>query len=80
MGIMPIDFINLIRNGQNPQQLMLSFLEDRAKQNNPMAENMLNLAKDGKSDSIEAFARNYMKSQGKDFDKEFDLFRKRTGL
>lgn len=78
--MMPLDFINLIKSGQNPQQLMLSFLEQRAGENNPAAANILNMAKENKTEAIEQFARNYLKSQGKDFDTEFNSFRRKFGL
>lgn len=75
----PQDLIKMIKNGKNPQQLMLGILEKLA-QNNPMATNLLEMAKQGDSASLEQFARNYVKSQGKDFDTEFKAFRDTFGL
>jgi len=44
MNVNPMQLIAMIKNGQNPQQLMMSVLEDQAS-NNPMGVNLLNLAK-----------------------------------
>ena len=45
-----------------------------------MATNLLEMAKQGDSASLEQFARNYVKSQGKDFDTEFNAFKQMFGL
>lgn len=71
----PMELIQKIRQGQNPQQLMLSVLESRAA-SNPVYANLLAMAKDGRTNEIEAFARNVAKERGIDFDKEFSKFKK----
>ena len=42
--------------------------------------NLKNLAKEGRTADIERFARNLAESQGLDFDKEFNAFRRKFGL
>lgn len=37
----PMDFIAMIKNGQNPQQMMLNILQQG---NSPMSQNLFNLA------------------------------------
>ena len=71
----PMELIAQIRRGQNPQQLMLGILESQAAQN-PIYANLLQMAKDGRTADIEAFARNVAKEKGIDFDKEFSRFKK----
>lgn len=71
----PMELIMQIRQGKNPQQLMLGILEGGAAQN-PVFANLLQLAKDGRTADIEAFARNVAKEKGIDFDKEFSRFKK----
>lgn len=75
----PVDLIRMIKGGTNPQQLMLSVLEQRAS-GNPVYSNLVQLAKENKTAEIEQFARNLAQSQGIDFDKEFNAFRKNLGL
>jgi propanediol dehydratase large subunit len=75
----PNQLIQMIKSGKNPQQLMMSVLEMRA-QNSPIYQNLVTLAKENKTKDIEAFARNLAKEQGRDFDKEFNAFRKHYGL
>ncbi len=79
MNINPMQFINQIRSGQNPQQLMLNFLEQQAN-NNPMGQNLLNLARNNQTQDIEQFARNMFASNGRDFDSEFKRFKDTFGL
>ena len=75
----PNELIKMIKSGSNPQQLMLSVLEQQA-QGNPIYQNLMKLAKDGKTTEIEQFARNLAQAQGLDFDKEFNAFRQKMGL
>lgn len=75
----PIQLIQMIRQGRNPQQLLMSILEGEAK-NNPMGANLLTLAQRNDGRAIEQFARNFFESQGMDFDKEFNAFKKQMGL
>lgn len=75
----PIQLIQMIRQGRNPQQLLMSILEGEAK-NNPMSANLLALAQRNDGRAIEQFARNFFESQGMDFDTEFNAFKKQMGL
>ena len=63
----PLELVQMIKNGRNPQQLMLSVLDKQA-QSNPIYGNLKNLAKEGRTADIERFARNLAESQGLDFD------------
>jgi hypothetical protein len=53
---------------------------EQQSQNNPIANNLLNLAKNNQTAEIEQVARNMLKEQGKDFDKEFNDFKRMFGL
>lgn len=75
-NVNPANLIAQIKNGKNPQQLMLSILEGQAAQN-PIINNLLTMAKENRQNDIEAFARNLAKEQGVDFDKEFSQFKKK---
>lgn len=68
------DILSMIKNGGNPQQIMMNLLETQMK-GTPMGDNLINLAKSGNIQGIEEFARNYVKQNGKDFDQEFSAFR-----
>lgn len=71
----PMALIAQIRQGKNPQQLMMNILENQAA-NNPVYANLLTMAKEGRTADIEAFARNVAQEKGIDFDKEFNKFKK----
>ena len=75
----PIQLIQLIKNGRNPQQLMMGILQQGAA-NNPVYSNLMTLAQQNRTADIERFARNLAKERGIDFDKEFNAFRKYYGL
>lgn len=74
----PNRLIQMIRQGQNPQQLMLSILEGHA--GSPMGRNLLNLARNGQTQEIEKIARNLCRERGVDFDQEFTKFRRMLGM
>ena len=77
----PVDpnvLINLIKQGQNPQQLMLAVLQGQA--HTPLGKNLLNLAQSGRTDELEKVVRNlYTQQGGKDFDSEFQAFKRALG-
>lgn len=75
----PMQLIQAIKNGQNPQQLLMGILESQA-QSNPMSANLLELAKKKDGASIENIARNLCQSKGIDFDKEFSSFKQQLGV
>lgn len=74
-----MQIISLMKNGGDPQQMVLSMLEQQTE-NNPFAANLLQLAKGNKSGEIEQIARNLAKEKGIDFDTEFNNFKKTLGL
>lgn len=78
MPMNPMQIIQLIKSGQNPQQLALSLLEQRMG-GTPIGDNLLNLAQGNNTQAIEEFARNYCKQRGVDFDKEFTKFKNIIG-
>ena len=75
----PMQIIAMIKNGQNPQQLVLSLLENQMG-GTPMGNNLLQMARNGQSDDIEKFARNLFESRGLNFDKEFNSFKSQMGF
>ena len=46
MNVNPMQLIQLIKGGQNPQQLLMNILQQQG-QNNPVLNNAVNLAKQG---------------------------------
>ncbi len=78
-GMNPMQIIAMIKNGQNPQQLVLSMLENQMG-GTPMGDNLLTMARNGQSADIEKFARNLFESRGMDFDKEFTSFKSQMGF
>jgi hypothetical protein len=57
----------------------MSILEGQAG-TNPISANLLDMVKENRKGDIEQFARNYFASNGMDFDKEFNAFKKTYGL
>lgn len=74
-GLSPADIITMIRSGQNPQQVLINILEEGVAQTNPVAANLLDLAKNNRTADIERVARNLCAERGIDFDKEFGSFK-----
>ena len=78
-GINPLQIIGMIKNGQNPQSLMMSLLEKNMG-GTPMGDKLIKMARGGQTADIEKFARNLFESRGMDFDKEFNSFKSQMGF
>ncbi len=74
MNVNPIQLIQMIKGGQNPQQLIMNILQQQS-QSNPILSNAMNLARDGDASALETLARNLAAQRGLDFDKEFANFK-----
>lgn len=79
MVVNPMELLALIKQGNNPQQLMMSILANKAS-NNPMLANVLSLAKANNTQGIQQVVRNAAKQKGMDFDKQFSAFKKMLGV
>ena len=78
MQVNPFQVIGMIKNGQNPQQIIMNLLEQQ--NSSPMYKSLKNMIHNNKIDEIEDFARNYVNSQGGDFDRDFNACKKNIGL
>lgn len=77
---MPVDvrqLLDLIKGGNNPQQLALAMLQQT--DGGPLLSNLLTLAQAGNTNEIEKVVRNVAKEKGIDYDKEFNAFKKFFG-
>ena len=79
MNTNPVQILQMIKKGGNPQQIMLSLMEQQMA-GTPMGENLIQLAKEGKTGDIETIARNIFSQNGRDFDSEFNNFKNTFGL
>lgn len=59
----------------NPIEMIKNMVINR-NINNPVLKEVINKAQKGDSKGVEDFARNFLKEQGRDFDKEFGEFMK----
>ena len=75
----PMQVIWAIKNGQNPQQLMLNIMKNNMSQN-PLGANLYKLAQEGNTSEIERIARNLAQQRGIDYDREFPAFVQKLGL
>lgn len=69
--------MQMAKSGQNPQQLIMNFLQG---QSSPMGQNLLKLAQSHNAQDIEKIARNICAQKGLDFDSEFAAFKQNLGL
>jgi hypothetical protein len=78
-SVNPMQLIQMIKGGQNPQQLMLSILQGQA--GTPIGANLLKLVQNGQSEEIEKIVRNlYAQQGGTNFDEDFRTFKMSIGL
>ena len=61
-----------MNNMKNPKQIVINALKNNS---NPVLNNLMKMAEQGNVSGVEQFARNLMKEQGRDFDKELEMFK-----
>ena len=69
MNVNPMQLIQMIKGGKNPQQLLMNILQQQG-QNNPIINNAVSMAQNGNISGLELLARNLAAQRGIDFDKE----------
>ena len=69
----PLQFMSMLKSIKNPKEAVISMVKSN---NNPMIKNLVEMAEKGNTEGVENFARNFLKEQGRDFDKEFSEFTK----
>ena len=69
----PMQIINMLKGMKSPKEAVISMVKSN---NNPMVKNLVEMAEKGNTEGVENFARNFLKEQGRDFDKEFGEFTK----
>lgn len=74
MNVNPMQLIQLIKNGQNPQQLMMSILQQQYG-NNPILQNAAAMAQNGNAAGLETLARNLAAQRGLNYDQAFSEFK-----
>ena len=75
----PMQVIMAMKNGQNPQQIVMNMLQERMSKT-PMGQNLIALAQNNQTAQIEQIARNICNQRGIDFDKEFNSFKDSLGI
>lgn len=74
MNVNPIQLIQMLKSGQNPQQLIMNIFQQNVN-SNPILQNAINLAQNGNTTALEMIARNLAQQKGLNFDKEFSNFK-----
>ena len=75
----PMQLVQMIKGGANPQQLLMSVLEG-SMSNTPIGQNLLTLAKGNQTQGIEQIARNICQQKGVDYDTAFNTFKNNLGI
>ena len=79
MRVNPQFFLQMIKQGKNPQQLMMQMLEGNMG-STPMGQNLIQLIKKNDSKGVEGVVRNVYQTQGMDYDKAFNVLTQMLGL
>lgn len=64
----------------DPQRILMQMMNNSRIANNPMTQNLVNMARSGNTQGIEQIGRNMAKERGIDFDKAFSEFRSQFGM
>lgn len=73
-NINPFQLIQLIKNGNNPQQLIMNYLQQNNQGNIPVLNNAANMAQNGNISGLQMIARNLAQQKGLDYDEAFKNF------
>ena len=68
----PMDMLKGMVGKMNPKSIAMNMLKNNTK---PIFANLIEMANKGDTKGLEQFARNYMKDNGRDYDKEFNDFK-----
>lgn len=79
MNFNPMQMMQMMRGGGNPQQMLMNILNQQAG-NNPVLQNALKMAQDGDAKGIETLARNLAKEKGIDADKAVEQLKGQFGM
>lgn len=72
----PIDMIKrYMTSGLTPKGIVKSIVG-----NNPILNNLIDMAEKGNNEGVEAFARNMLKERGLDLDKEMEKMKKALNI
>ena len=74
MNVNPFQLIQMIKGGQNPQQLIMNILQQQGN-NNPILQNAANMAQNGNVSGLEMLARNLAAQRGINYDQAFSEFK-----
>lgn len=77
--INPLQILAMIKNGGNPQQVMMSLLQQKMG-STPVGANLMQMVQQQDSAGLESFARNLCAERGIDFDSEFNAFKNNLGF
>ena len=72
MNMNPMQLMGLLK-GKNPQEMAMSMIKN-SNINDPMINQLLQLAQSGDINSMNKIAENFFKGQGLDFNSEFNNF------
>ena len=72
MNMNPLQLMGLLK-GKNPQEMAMSMIKN-SNINDPMINQLLQLAQSGDINSMNKIAENFFKGQGLDFNNEFNNF------
>ena len=68
----PLNMIKGMMGNMNPKNIVMKMLKNNS---NPIFANLIEMANKNDVKGLEQFARNYMKDNGRDYDKEFNDFK-----
>lgn len=71
-GINPMQLFSILKNG-NPQQIAQQLIQQNFR-NDPLMQNLYQMAAQGNFQGVENFARQYFSQQGKNLDQELTAF------
>lgn len=69
----PMEIMQMIKNVKNPKEFVMNYVNKN--NNNPIVQNLMQMAQKNDKKGLEQFATNFFKEQGMDFQEIIKNFR-----
>lgn len=77
MNMNPMTILQMMKGGGNPKSFLMNMIKNQMG-NNPMINNLMDMAQKGDKSGVEEVARNLCKERGVNFDTAFNDFMKQA--
>lgn len=75
----PFQMMQMIKNGKNPQQMLINMIKQQSN-NNPVIKNAVEMLENGDTDGLEQLARNLCKEKHINYEEAINKTKNQFGI